>query len=363
MTDGVPEPQNEGDPIPETSSDSVDITVVNINNPPVADAGDDITAKLGNTAILDGSGSFDNENDAINYSWSQVAGNGVTLGGSTTVNPSFVTIGTAGDSFVFQLIVDDGKESSTPQATSPVPPEQDDDLVVVTVVANSAPVANAGADQTVDEDTPVSLDGSLSSDPDGDALTYGWAQTAGSPVTLSDITAVSPTFTAPVVGAGGETLVFELTVDDEDVFDPLSSTDSVTINVLNVNDPPNCSLATASPDSFWPPNHKMKAVSIVGISDPNGDEITITVDSISQDEPVNGLGDGDTSPDAVIPDPDQPVMIRVERSGQGDGRVYTINFTASDGLDSCSGSVQVVVPHSRKSTAVDSGGSYDSTVE
>jgi uncharacterized repeat protein (TIGR01451 family) len=64
---------------------------------------------------------------------------------------------------------------------------------------NHAPTADAGPDQTVKEQTLVTLDGSGSADPDGDALTYAWAQISGPAVTLSDPTAQKPTFTAPPV--------------------------------------------------------------------------------------------------------------------------------------------------------------------
>ena len=55
-----------------TDTDSVDITVVSINNPPDADAGNNTTVKVGATTTLDGSASFDNEGDPISYIWSMM---------------------------------------------------------------------------------------------------------------------------------------------------------------------------------------------------------------------------------------------------------------------------------------------------
>ena len=76
------------------------------------------------------------------------------------------------------------------------------------------PTANAGDDQTVDEGTKkVTLDGTGSTDPDGDTLTYAWSQIQGPTVTLSSSTLVSPTFDAPTV-TSDQTLTFSLTVND-----------------------------------------------------------------------------------------------------------------------------------------------------
>jgi uncharacterized repeat protein (TIGR01451 family) len=80
----------------------------------------------------------------------------------------------------------------------------------VLTVTNVAPRANAGADQRVPPDTVVTLDGSGSADPNGDPLSYAWAQAGGATVVLSSATAVSPTFTAGSVGP----LTFTLTVSD-----------------------------------------------------------------------------------------------------------------------------------------------------
>ena len=95
---------------------------------------------------------------------------------------------------------------------------------------NAAPTADAGADQTVDENATVQLDASGSSDPDGDALNYQWTQTGGPSVTLSDATAEQPTFTAPDVDAE-TTLTFEVNVSDGQT----SDTDTVSVTVQDTD--------------------------------------------------------------------------------------------------------------------------------
>jgi hypothetical protein len=106
----------------------------------------------------------------------------------------------------------------------------------------SPPVANAGPDQTVDEGIRVTLDGSNSSDPDNDIVSYFWQQTAGPSVALSNASAVRPTFTAPDVGTNGASLSFQLMVTDSG---GLQSTDACIVNVVWINLPPT---ADAGPD-------------------------------------------------------------------------------------------------------------------
>ncbi|MBT8110474.1 MAG: hypothetical protein KJO27_07090 [Gammaproteobacteria bacterium] len=76
---------------------------------------------------------------------------------------------------------------------------------------NRAPIANAGTDQTVAEQSRVALDGTASRDPDGDNLTYSWTQTAGTDVSIANSSSPTASFDAP---AAGETLTFQLAVND-----------------------------------------------------------------------------------------------------------------------------------------------------
>ncbi len=357
------------DGIEPSAPDTVNVTIVNSNNPPVADAGNPGTIKEGAIATLDASSSYDPEGqEPLEFSWTQVSGPAVALTPSNSVaSPSFVAPLGVGAQLVFEVVVGDGQEWSDP------------DDVTVTIVENSVPVANAGPDQTRGEFAPVTLDGAGSSDPDGDTLSFVWTQVAGPPVSLSDSSASMPSFVAPLVMPGGVAVVFELVVADDDPLHPKGSQpDLVSVAVVNVNDPPRCDLARSiCPDTafksnqsvdacvMWPPNHKLLPVSITGITDedPASSEVTVRITGVTQDEPINGTGDGDTSPDAVIQagDPSDEILLRSERSGGGNGRVYVVSFTADDGLESCNGSVTVGVPHDRKDTPIDDGQSYDST--
>jgi hypothetical protein len=246
----------------------------------------------------------------------------------------------------FQLTVTDPNNVSASAET----------CVSVTNVEH-APIANAGGIFLANERAVVTLDGSLSSDPDGDALTYAWVQVSGPAVTLANANTTAPSFTAPFVNAAGATLKFQLTVNDG--FGGTSS-DSATVNVANINDPPTAPNATASLGTLWPPDHRMVAISILGVVDPNNNA-NLTITGVTQDEATNGLGDGDTAIDAII-NTDGTVLVRSERSGKGNGRVYHIHFTASDIEGSVSGVVKVSVPHDKKGdVAIDGGEIFDST--
>ena len=144
-------------------------------------------------------GSSDPNNNPLTYQWTQTGGPAVTLSDPTAVKPTFTAPATAA-TLTFQLVVNNGTLSSAPSS------------VTITVTpGNQPPVASAGAAQTVATGATVTLDGSGSSDPNNNSLTYQWTQTGGPAVTLSDPTAVKPTFTAPATAA---TLTFQLVVNN-----------------------------------------------------------------------------------------------------------------------------------------------------
>jgi hypothetical protein len=123
---------------------------------------------------------------------------------------------------------------------------------------------------------------------------------------------------------------------------------------ISENEPPDCTNVAASKRMLWPPNHALRELTLQGGSDPDGDDLTFTITGITQDEPVNGKGDGNTAPDAKVDAVPGKFFVRAERSGKGDGRVYRISYELSDGTESCEGIAKVSVPHDAKRAARDS---------
>ena len=104
---------------------------------------------------------------------------------------------------------------------------------------------------------------------------------------------------------------------------------------------------TAKPSVLWPPDHKMSSVTVnYSISGGCGTDVC-TITSVTSNEPVNGLGDGDVAPDWQIVDAHH-VTLRAERSGTGTGRIYTITITCTDvGGHTATKTVLVTVPMSQ----------------
>ena len=107
-----------------------------------------------------------------------------------------------------------------------------------------------------------------------------------------------------------------------------TSTCSFTVTVNDV-EPPVIRDLVINPPILWPPNHKMKNVLVDYTSVDNCPGPISCEISVTSNEPENGLGDGDQSPDWQITD-DHHIKLRAERSGTGNGRVYTIHIACTD---------------------------------
>jgi len=127
-------------------------------------------------------------------------------------------------------------------------------------------------------------------------------------------------------------------------------------------------MAQADPGCLWPPDKKMVSISILGVTDPDGDPFTLSISGITSDEATaseKGAGGPSHAPDASGVGTGT-AMVRAERSGLKDGRVYEISFTATDAKGgTCAGTVKVKVPRDQSDKtcpAIDSGQNYDATI-
>ena len=112
--------------------------------------------------------------------------------------------------------------------------------------------------------------------------------------------------------------------------------------------PPVIASVSATPNVLWPPNYKMRPVTLsVSVADACDPASVCQLVSVSSNEPVNGLGDGNTAPDWAITG-DLTASLRAERSGTGTGRIYTLAVTCTDASGNASaGEATVTVPHNR----------------
>jgi hypothetical protein len=110
------------------------------------------------------------------------------------------------------------------------------------------------------------------------------------------------------------------------------------------NTPPQITGLNVSQSVLWPPNHTMRDITVSYDVSDNCDNLDTTI-SISSNESINGTGDGDTDPDWEIVDK-RHIRLRAERAANGDGRVYTITITVTDGCNSpVTATTNVTVAH------------------
>ncbi len=378
------------------------VTISNGNLPPTADAGGPYTEEctgLTTTVALDGRGSSDPEGSLLTYSWSTscdgtfndstIAQPTLTLSTSTscvvscTVSlkvtddqglisdsdsaivtirdttpptilcpaahiiecdtssaPLITGIATATDSCVLTPTVtwtDVTTPGSCPQAST----------IFRTWKASDNCVNTASCQQTINvvDTTPPALIGVPSNETvQCDAVPEPAIVTAAD----NCDTLVSPSFTETRVDGScpnSYTLIRTWTGSD-DCGNTSSSTQI--IDVVDTAAPIIESVA-AAPNILWSPNHKMVQIAVSATATDNCDSTPVcSITGVSSNEPVNGLGDGDTSPDWMITG-DLTVDLRAERSGTGDGRVYTLTVTCTDACGNSSvGNTTVAVHNNQK---------------
>lgn len=198
-----------------------DSRVAPVNVAPESNTGHAQSVLVDTQVTLDGSASTDANADALTYAWtltSKPLGSNAALSSATAVKPVFTA--DAAGTYVFMLVVNDGKVDSAPAT-----------VTITAAVGEVAPVAAAGPAQSVATGAPVTLDGSASTDANGDALTYAWTLTApsGSSALLAGAASVAPQFTPDVAGD----YVASLVVNDGQLSSAVSTV-TITAAVANV---------------------------------------------------------------------------------------------------------------------------------
>lgn len=280
------------------------------NQPPTANAGPDQTIECstpaGASVTLNGSGSSDPNGDPLTFTWTGPFG--TATGATPTVT---VPLG----AHVITLTVNDGNGGTST------------DTVTITVKDTTKPSITCPGNQVAECTGPT-----------GAAVSFPLP-------TVSD--ACATVITTACVPPSGSTFPLGVTTDTCTADDNHGNTNSCgfTVTVKDTT-PPTISSLTASPNTLWPPNHQMVPVTVAAsVSDICDTTPSCKITSVSSNEPVNGLGDGDTAPDWEITG-NLTVNLRSERGGVGNGRLYTIAVRCTDASgNSSTKTVGVTVPH------------------
>lgn len=283
------------------------------NNPPVADAGADVSGNVGDTLSADASGSSDPDGDSLSYTWTLDS----APSGSARTTADIAAAGTAtprlnldvSGRFVLSVEVCDPSSAC------------DTDTMTMSAgsVSNTAPIAEAGADQTVTLGDTVLVDGSGSSDPDGDTLTYFWgfnSVPSGSAIagtSYADRSAVSTSFVPDVAG----TYTVKLRVDDAS--DKNTDTFTLTVDPASSNTDP---VADAGVDQDLC-GSDVVSLDGTGSTDADGDALTYTwvfISVPSASSLVNGdISDRKTDSASFTPDAEGTYSLRLTTKDSAGG--------------------------------------------
>jgi uncharacterized repeat protein (TIGR01451 family) len=234
---------------------------------------------------------------------------------------------------------------SISKTDSPDPVTTGDDLTYTVTVTNNGP--DPATSVTVTDDLPAETT-FVSCSSTGGGICGGSGNNRT--VTFASLTSAGSetiTFVASVNCSVADGTVISNTATVSAVtFDPDLTNNSATATTTASNPAPVITGAEADPSVLWPPNHRMVNVTVsYDVTDncplpPNSCVLTVT-----SNEPVFGRGSGHTSPDWIVLD-DHHVLLRAEREGNGNGRIYTTTITCTDsGGNSSNDQVEVTVPH------------------
>ncbi len=312
----------------------------NGNQPPVADAGDNVTIHSSQqlSTILNGIATDPDVDDSLTYRW---------LEGATVLLDSDVD----GDDASLDLgplpLFGIGVHTLTLEVGDSQAIAIDD---MILTIDNSPPVVAPSGGGTFQLGNNITLSGSVS-DFDGDGLNYRWFEgtspdfiasfisttAGGTPVVLPDFYIVGG------LPLGNHIITLEA---DDGINSPVSG--YIEVEVVDTTAP--TISATACPCILWPPNHKMVDVEIqVTAADESG-SVTLSA-TVESSEPPDSTGDGNTIPDFTEPVIDQDtgvitLQLRSERKGNGSGRTYTMIITATDPSGNSSDCIlECVAPH------------------
>lgn len=226
-----------------SSAFSNNIVITDKQSPSITASNSPASPQPGTLVILT-STTTDSDSAAaqLTYIWTQTAGPTVTLSSQNAASATFtVPTITSPTTFTFTVQVTDetGLSNTASTAVNAQP----------AAATNQAPIANAGVDQTVTSSTQTQLNGSSSSDPDGDVITYRWTQATSDSyhVTLNSTTSNQPLFISPVISELQSDLHFTLQVTDSQ---GAQSSDDVIIHVTRAKMAPVAVLSVRSGTTF-----------------------------------------------------------------------------------------------------------------
>ncbi len=203
----------------------------------------------------------------------------------------------------------------------------------VNIIDSTPPncLVNALPTQTRTLDIPISWTGT---DAVGEIRAYSVFKSVDGGPFAPLVTATASTSTIMTGGEVGRTYGFYCTaVDTAGNAEPANTQAEATTTIVGDSSPPALTVSL-SPAGLWPPDHKLAPVQVtIQVSDDSDPNPRVELVSITSSEPDNGLGDGDTPDDiqdAVFGTDDRQFQLRAERSGNGNGRVYTVTYKATD---------------------------------